>query len=168
MSKQQDYRSIKRKAELVAFAEGVGAHVVPDEMNMDEIREAIERALAEQADPEVAEPEPAASVANETEEPVEVFPAEPESTYVGEVSDEEKQTVEEFKAAEPASNPDSSEDVVKSGGRTVRVRQFFGSYRDAIFVEDETKQFGVCKSVSEETLNSLRIDFPNADVEVTD
>lgn len=60
------------------------------------------------------------------------------------------------------SNETAAEDqpVVKSGGRRVKVKDFFGSYKDAQFNDD-----GVCSKISDATLDSLRADYPGAEIE---
>lgn len=57
---------------------------------------------------------------------------------------------------------------IKSGGRTLRVRGFFGTYRDAVFMDEDKSGFGVCKGVTDETLAALKSDFPNAEIEEID
>jgi hypothetical protein len=52
------------------------------------------------------------------------------------------------------------EPVIKSGFKKVKASEFRGTYKDAQFDDN-----GVCKNISETTLNSLLTDFPNIKLE---
>ena len=65
-----------------------------------------------------------------------------------------------------AQAPTAAEPLIKSGGRLVRVRRFFGSFHDAVFMEDQAKEWGEARGVSDATLEILRSEFPGAEVEV--
>lgn len=67
-----------------------------------------------------------------------------------------------------AQAPTATEPIIKSGGRMVRVRRFFGSFHDAVFMEDAAKEWGEARGVSDATLEILRSEFPGAEIEVTD
>jgi hypothetical protein len=59
--------------------------------------------------------------------------------------------------------------VVKSGGRKVKVRGFFGSFHKAVFHEEAGNTgWGVAEKVSDETLDILRSQFPGAEIEEVD
>lgn len=55
------------------------------------------------------------------------------------------------------------EPIVKTDARKVRVREFFGSYKDVRFDDH-----GVCENISPETLAALKADFPGAEIEEID
>lgn len=91
-------------------------------------------------------------------EPAEEAPAPPPEQPVG-------QGAPDMASPTP---PAEEAPVVKSGGKKVAVRAFFGSYRDVVFNEDPTKQWGVAEDVSDETLGALRKEYPEAEIEVAD
>jgi len=64
--------------------------------------------------------------------------------------------------------PTAPEPIIKSGGRLVRVRKFFGSFHDSVFEEDQTKEWGEARNVSDATLDMLRSEFPGAEIEITE
>lgn len=57
-------------------------------------------------------------------------------------------------AAEPAEQP-----LVKGGFLKVRINNFRGTFKDALFDDD-----GVCERISEETMRTLANDFPGVEV----
>lgn len=59
------------------------------------------------------------------------------------------------------------EPVIKRGGTHVKVRGFFGAFHRAVFLEDESKQFGEAY-LSNETLEALRSEFPGAEIHILD
>lgn len=62
---------------------------------------------------------------------------------------------------------ESDEPVVKSGGRKVSVRGFFGSFKNSNFVEDSDFVWGTAENVDDETYNALITEFPNAEIKVS-
>lgn len=101
---------------------------------------------------------------------------EPEVEETSEVQEEENKQADaagdettENKAPEVTEeeysnrNGDAGEEIVKSGFRKVKVKDFRGSYADAKFDDN-----GVCAEISEKTLEELKAQFPGAEFEEID
>lgn len=124
-------------------------------------------------------------------EPETVPDAEPESEAAETPADESEGGEPEAVAAEPqaeaapeaaaAEQPaghgapdmssgadDAPEAVVKSGGRKIRVKGFFGSFHKAVFAEEQAFPGWGVADVTDETLSMLKDEFPGAEIEDVD
>lgn len=167
----------------------------PAEADVEEIKDPVEETPGEQApDADQAPVEEAPIVEAPAADPVEETPAASEAETVAEPMPakdflaqkgvfettvelldkikampegaEKEEAKAMFEKAMKAELSMPAEPVVKSGGRLVRVRRFFGSFHDAVFMEDSTKEWGEARNVSDATLEALRSEYAGAEIQV--
>ncbi len=151
------------KAELTGVAESLGLKVEADATNAA-IRAAIETEQA-RIEAEATGGDEAADQGEAGSDPEGEKSKDLDAEGSSDEADEAGPTGDAPKAEDAPDGVTAADPVVKSGGRKVRVRKFFGSFKNALFMEDKAGEFGICENIDDETLGALRAEYPGAEIE---